>query len=87
VTWPSEEIGASLAILSLRNMTIGEVDEPAIPELAQMANKRLEGPAGRLRSCARPESAFAALDPLQYFGVALVHGRLALRVAQPNGRS
>jgi hypothetical protein len=83
VTWPSEEIGTGLATLSLRNMTIGEVDEPAIPELAQVADKRLEGAAGRLRDCARPEGAFPALNPLQYFGVALVHGLLELRVAQP----
>jgi hypothetical protein len=57
MTWTGQEVGAGLAVLDPGEVTLGQVDEAALPQLAEVADQRLEAPACRLRGRARSKGA------------------------------
>jgi hypothetical protein len=73
----SQEVGTRFKVLGESQMTLGQINEAAVAQLAQVPHQRLEGPAGRLRGRTRSKGALPAFNPLKNFGVALVHGCFA----------
>jgi hypothetical protein len=64
MTRAGQEVRAGLGVLSLSQVTLGQVDEAALPQFAQVTNQGLEGTARQLGGRARPEGALPTLDPL-----------------------